>query len=179
MPFYEKGNVRIHYEEVGSGFPLLVIPGGGLNSTVAGLANHPFNPMDEFKGEYRVVAADLRNANGGQSSGPLETDRPWDAYTDDQIGLMDHLGIREFMVLGFCIGGPFIWNLLKRARGRVIAGVLTQPSGFRPTMPDLFYQNNIKGWAPALASAARISRWRRLAPSSRRCIAPTPILSLP
>jgi len=44
MPFYEKGAVRIHYEEVGSGFPLLVIPGGGLNSTVAGLANHPFNP---------------------------------------------------------------------------------------------------------------------------------------
>jgi len=28
--------------------------------------------------------------------------------------------------------------------------VLTQPSGFRPTMPDLFYQNNIKGWAPGL-----------------------------
>ena len=38
MPFYEKGDVRIHYEEAGSGFPLLVIPGGGLNSTVAGLA---------------------------------------------------------------------------------------------------------------------------------------------
>ena len=150
MPFYEKSNVCIHYEEVGSGFPLLVIPGGGLNSTVAGLANHPFNPMEEFKGGYRVIAADLRNANGGQSSGPLETDRPWDAYTDDHIGLMDHLGIREFMVLGFCIGGPFIWNLLKRAPGRIVAGVLTQPSGFRPTMPDLFYQNNIKGWAPAL-----------------------------
>ena len=60
MPFYEKGNVRIHYEEAGSGFPLLVIPGGGLNSTVAGLATHPFNPFDEFKGEFRVIAADLR-----------------------------------------------------------------------------------------------------------------------
>ena len=24
MPFYEKGNVRIHYEEAGSGFTLLV-----------------------------------------------------------------------------------------------------------------------------------------------------------
>jgi pimeloyl-ACP methyl ester carboxylesterase len=150
MPFYEKGNVRIHYEEAGSGFPLMVIPGGGLNSTVAGLASHPFNPLDEFKGGYRVIAADLRNANGGQSSGPLETDRPWDAYADDHIGLMDHLGIREFMVLGFCIGGPFIWNLLQRAPGRVAAAVLTQPSGFRPTMPDLFYQNNIKGWAPGL-----------------------------
>jgi len=59
--------------------------------TVAGLATHPFNPLDEFKGEFRVIAADLRNAKGGQSSGPLEVDRPWDGYTDDHIGLMDHL----------------------------------------------------------------------------------------
>ncbi len=152
MPFYERGDVRIHYEEVGSGFPLMIIPGGGLNSTVAGLANHPFNPMEEFKGEYRVIAADLRNANPGQSTGPLETDRPWDAYADDQLGLMDHLGIGEFMVLGFCIGGPFIWNLLQRAPERVVAAVLAQPSGFRPELPDLSYQNNMKGWGPALCA---------------------------
>ena len=150
MPFYEKGPVRIHYEEAGSGFPLLVIPGGGLNSTIEGLKTHPFNPLDEFKDGYRVIAADLRHAKGGQSTGPLESDRPWDAYADDHIGLMDHLGIREFAVLGFCIGGPFIWNLFQRAPGRVVAAILAQPSGFRPTMPDLFYQNNIKGWAPGL-----------------------------
>jgi pimeloyl-ACP methyl ester carboxylesterase len=150
MPFYEKGDVRIHYQEVGSGFPLMIIPGGGLNSTFPALATHPFNPMEEFKGEYRCIAADLRNANPGQSTGPLEIDRPWDAYTDDHLGLMDHLGISEFLVLGFCIGGPFIWNLLRRAPERVVAAVLAQPSGFRPEMPDLFYNNNIKGWAPAL-----------------------------
>src|ERR687892_643352 len=150
MPFYERGNVRIHYEEVGSGFPLLVIPGGGLNSTVAGLASHPFNPMEEFKGEYRVIAADLRNANGGESSGPLEIDRPWDAYTDDQLGVMDHLRIDRFMVMGFCIGGPFIWNLLKQAPNRIVAAVLAQPSGSRPEMRDLFYDNNMKGWGPEL-----------------------------
>ena len=152
MPFYERGEVRIHYEEAGSGFPLLVIPGGGLNSTVAGLATHPFNPFDEFKGEFRVIAADLRNAKGGQSTGPLEIDRPWDAYTDDHIGLMDHLGIRQFMVLGFCIGGPFIWNLLKRAGDRVVAAVPAQPSGWRPEMPDLCYHNNMKGWGPDLCA---------------------------
>ena len=151
MPVFEKGDVRIHYEEAGSGFPLLVIPGGGLNSTTAGLAtSHPFNPMVEFKDQYRVISADLRNANGGQSSGPLAIDRPWDSYTDDHIGLMDHLGIGEFLVLGFCIGGPFIWNMLKRSRGRVVAAVLTQPSGSRPEMRDLFYQNNVKGWGPEL-----------------------------
>src|SRR4030095_12295696 len=104
MSFYEKGPVRIHYEEAGSGFPLLLIAGGGLNSTIAGLKRgDPFNPIDELQGEYRTVASGLRNAIMGQSSGPLEVDRPWDSYTDDHIGLMDHLGIDKFMVMGFCI----------------------------------------------------------------------------
>jgi pimeloyl-ACP methyl ester carboxylesterase len=149
--FYERGAVRIHYEEIGSGFPLLLIAGGGLNSTIAGLKNgSPFNPIDEFHGEFRCIASDLRNANGGSSSGPLEIERPWDAYTDDHIGLMDHLKIDKFMVLGFCIGGPFIWNLLKRAPDRIVAAVLAQPSGSRPEARDLFYDTNVKGWGPDL-----------------------------
>src|ERR1700756_4628833 len=87
MSFYERGPVRIRYEEAGAGFPLLVIAGGGLNSTIAGLAGEqsPYNPIEEFKGEYPVIAADLRNANNGQSSAPLEADRPWDSYTDDHL----------------------------------------------------------------------------------------------
>ena len=149
MPFYQKGPVRIHYQEAGSGFPLLMIPGGGLNSTIASLKN-PFDAVAEFQGEYRCIAADLRNANGGQSSGPLEVDRPWDSPTDDQLAVMDHLGIDKFLVLGFCIGGPFIWNLLKRAPDRVVAAVLAQPSGYRPELPTLFYDNNMAGWGPEL-----------------------------
>jgi pimeloyl-ACP methyl ester carboxylesterase len=152
MSFYERGPVRIRYQEVGSGFPLLIIAGGGLNSTIAGLARGPFNPIEEFKGEYRCIASDLRNANDGQSSGPLEIDRPWDAYTDDHIGLIDHLGIDKFMVMGFCIGGPFVWNLVKRAPDRVVAAVLAQPSGSRPEMRDLFYEGNMKTWGPALVA---------------------------
>jgi pimeloyl-ACP methyl ester carboxylesterase len=151
--FYLKGPVRIRYEEAGSGFPLLLIAGGGLNSTIAGLMRgDPFNPIEEFKREYRCIVSDLRNATDGQSSGPLEIDRPWDAYTDDHLGVMDHLGIDKFMVMGFCIGGPFIWNLLRRAPDRIVAAVLAQPSGSRPEMRDLFYDNNIKGWGPALAA---------------------------
>src|SRR5271170_4854297 len=80
--FYEKGAVRIHYEQAGSGFPLLLIAGGGLNSTISNFARGPFDPIEEFKGEYRCITSDLRNADGGHSSGPLEIDRPWDAYTD-------------------------------------------------------------------------------------------------
>ena len=63
---------------------------------------------------------------------------------------MDHLGIDKFMVMGFCIGGPLIWNLLKRAPNRIVAAVLAQPSGSRPEEPTLFYDTNIKGWGPDL-----------------------------
>jgi pimeloyl-ACP methyl ester carboxylesterase len=151
MGTYEKGDVRIHFEEAGSGFPLLLIAGGGLNSTISAFTtSSPFNPIEEFKSEYRCIASDLRNANAGQSTGPLEIDRPWDAYTDDHLGLMDHLGIDKFMVLGFCIGGPMIWNLLRRAPDRVAAAVLAQPSGPRPEMRDLFYEGNMKNWGPEL-----------------------------
>ena len=141
MPFYEKGDVRIHYEEVGSGFPLMIIPGGGLNSTVAGLANHPFNPMEEFKGEYRVIAADLRNANGGESSGPLEIDRPWDAYADDQLGLMDHLGIGGVPGAGLLHRRPLHLEPVAagaRAHRRGRAGAAQRvPSGdARPLLPQ-------------------------------------------
>ena len=67
MPFYEKGPVRLHYEERGSGFPLLVIPGGGLNSTIAGLdATHPFNAAKDFSNSFRTIVADLRNAPPSQ-----------------------------------------------------------------------------------------------------------------
>jgi len=149
--FYQRGNVRIHYDESGSGFPLLLIAGGGLNgSTIAGIhGGNPFNAVDAFKGEFRCVYADLRNASG-QSTGPLEVDRPWDSYTDDHIGLMDHLGIDKFMVLGFCIAGPFIWNLIKRAPNRVVAAVPAQPVGFRPELPTALYDSQKTTWAADL-----------------------------
>jgi len=145
--FYERGRVRIHYQEWGSGFPLLLISGGGLGgSKIEGLKS-PFDAVGEFENEYRCIGFDLRTATG-LSSGPLEVDRPWDMMTDDQLGLMDHLGIDKFMVMGFCIGGPLIWNLLKRAPARVVAAVLAQPSGCRAENPTLMFDTNMQGWGP-------------------------------
>ena len=153
MPFYEKEDVRIHYEEAGSGFPLLLIPGGGLNSNIGVWSSSgPFDAMAEFKDDFHCVTMDLRNANSGQSSGPVEIEKPWDAYAEDQLGLMDHLGMNEFLVLGCCIGGPFILKLMEMAPDRIVAGVLCQPSGFRPEMPDVFWDNNTTTWGPALCA---------------------------
>jgi hypothetical protein len=92
MPFYEKGNVRIRYEETGSGFPLLVTPGGGLNSRVSNWPTAVFNAPEAFKNDFRGITMEQRNANGDPPAGPASD--PWGAFADDQLSWT--LGIREF-----------------------------------------------------------------------------------
>ena len=52
--FYEKGNVRIRYADMGTGFPLLAIPGGGLNSRMEVWARAVINIPAEFRGDFRI-----------------------------------------------------------------------------------------------------------------------------
>jgi len=144
--FYEKNGVRIRYQEVGSGFPLLATPGGGLNSRMGGWPTAVINVMEEFKNDFRVITMDQRNAPGGESTGPIPVDDPWGAFAADQLGLMDHLGIRQFLFFGNCIGGPFALKLMERAPDRVVAGVLSQPVGHRPENPDVMYKSGLT-WA--------------------------------
>ncbi len=154
MPYFDSGPVRIRYEEAGSGFPILVMPGGGLNSRISYWQTSVYNFFDGFKDEYRVITMDQRNANQGESTGPLDTADPWGAFATDQLGLMDHLGVREFMAVGCCIGGPFVLKLMERAPGRVVAGVLCQPVGHRPDDPDVMYRSGRDVWGPELRAAA-------------------------
>src|SRR5215469_11190425 len=145
--FFEKGNVRIRYQDVGSGFPLLCTPGGGLNSRIAVWPTAVINAMEAFKNDFRCITMDQRNATGGESTGPVPVDNPWDAFADDQLGLMDHLGIRQFVFFGNCIGGSFALKLMQRAPDRVVAGVLSQPIGHRPESPDVMYDLSRDVWA--------------------------------
>ncbi len=148
MPFYEKGNVRIRYEEAGSGFPLLVTPGGGLNSRVAMWPTAAINAMEEFKNDFRCITMDQRNANGGELTGPVPAANGWDAYADDQLGLMDHLGIDRFFYMGYCIGGCFAGKLLQRAPNRVVAAVFHQTVGHRPEDPEVMVRHSTDNWLP-------------------------------
>jgi len=150
MPFYTRGDVRIQYEESGSGFPLLVTPGGGLNSLMSGWPNQVFNAMEAFKDDFRCITMDQRNAIGGGSSGPVQVEDPWGAFADDQLGLMDHLGIQEFFFMGYCIGGPFALKLMERAPDRIVAAVLCQPVGHNRDHPDSMYNSGRNNWAPQL-----------------------------
>src|SRR3954447_18974326 len=150
LGFYQKGNVRIRYAEIGLGFPLLATPGGGLNSAIAVCARAVINIPEEFKNDFRVITMDQRNAMGGESTGPVPVDDPWGAFASDQLGVMDHLGIDKFFFFGNCIGGPFGMKLMERAPQRVVAAVLSQPVGHHSQHPDYMYDAGVNVWAKEL-----------------------------
>jgi pimeloyl-ACP methyl ester carboxylesterase len=87
---------------------------------------------------------------GGESTGPIPASDPWGAFADDQLGLMDHLGIKQFLFMGYCIGGCFAMKLMERAPERVVAGVLVQTVGHHPDHPDYMYNSGRDVWAPEL-----------------------------
>ena len=76
MPFYDKGNVRIRYEEVGSGFPLLVTPGGGLNSRVSNWPTAVINAMEAFKHDFRCITMDSATPMAASPPAPCRSTTP-------------------------------------------------------------------------------------------------------
>jgi pimeloyl-ACP methyl ester carboxylesterase len=61
---------------------------------------------------------------------------------------MDHLGIREFFYMGYCIGGCFAGKLLQRAPDRVVAAVFCQTVGHWPEDHGVMYRHGMEGWVP-------------------------------
>lgn len=146
MPEFVRGDIRLAYEVHGVGQPVLLIAPGGLRSERAMWGNSPLNPVALLSPHFQVIAMDQRNA--GESSGPIDTDHNWDTYTQDQLALMSHLGHETFAVVGMCIGGPYILNLLKVAPERITASVVMQTIG-----RDNNYQEFIdmfNGWSEGL-----------------------------
>jgi pimeloyl-ACP methyl ester carboxylesterase len=150
MPFYQRGEAKIYYEEQGSGPPLLLLAPGAMQSTIDFWKRAPFNPIDVYPDEFHVIAMDQRNA--GQSVGPLDTDDPWGMFAADQLGLMDHLGIEKFSVIGCCIGCSYILELIKRAPERVLCGAMEQPIGIDPdgSNLELFRERIWRGWGEGI-----------------------------
>jgi pimeloyl-ACP methyl ester carboxylesterase len=150
MPTIERMDATIYYEERGpaDGQPLLLLAPGGLNSTIDFWARMPLNPIDAFADEFRVIAMDQRNA--GRSRGPLPKGDAWAAYAEDQLAVLDHLGVDRALVIGCCIGCSFIFELLERAPTRIAAGVLMQPIGADETNPGTFGPDMWQPWGQSL-----------------------------
>ena len=146
MPIFERGDIKLYYEEHGAGFPVLLIAPGGMRSAVSFWDQAAWNPISQLAPHYRVIAMDQRNA--GQSTAPIRAGDSWHVYTEDQLALLNHLGVGRFHVAGMCIGGPYCMGLIEAAPQRVSSAILFQPIGLsdnRQAFYDMF-----DGWAETL-----------------------------
>lgn len=147
MPDMTHGDVTIHYEEYGSGYPLLLFAPGGMRSSIEFWNKSPFDPTVELASDFRVIAMDQRNA--GESRGPVQASDGWETYTGDHLALLDHLGISRCHLMGGCIGSSYCLGLIQAAPERVTAAVLQNPIGLSPANRELFY-GMFDSWAEDL-----------------------------
>ena len=158
VPVLERGDLRLHYEESGTGYPLLLLAPGGMRSSIPFWDKAPWSPVAELACAFRIIAMDQRNA--GRSTAKISADDGWHSYAADQLALLDHLGIERCHVLGGCIGGSYCLGLMKAAPERVQAAVLQQPIGFSGTNRDVFYAmfdnwaNELRAERPEVAPEA-------------------------
>ncbi len=148
MPFLQRPDGEIYYEEYGQGFPILLYAPGGLRSRLEmwpaaadGTARSWCDWTKTLADGYRVIAMDQRNA--GLSRTAIEADHGWHTYAADHMALMDHLGHRRFHVLGGCIGGSFCLKAIETAPDRVASAVLQNPIGVHPEHPRYFPDSHV------------------------------------
>lgn len=142
MATLEIGAVQLRYDVTGSGPAVLLLAPGGLRASRAETwSAAPWDPVAALADRFTVVTMDQRNT--GTSFAPITGADGWPTYAADQVALMDHLGHDRFAVVGMCIGGAFIVELLTSAADRITAAVAMQPIGLadnRDAFREMFDQ---------------------------------------
>jgi len=101
MPYAENGPARIHYTEIGTGQPLLLVMGFGLSSEA-------WAPMLPLLTGYRVIMFDNRGT--GKSEGPMD-DLSIADFADDAAAVLRAAGAVPAHVHGQSMGGMIALQL--------------------------------------------------------------------
>ena len=111
MPFVHANGLRLFYQDTGSGPPLLLLMGHGLD--------HGFwaKQIPVYGEHFRCLALDNRGI--GQSQVPPAGYSVEDMATDT-LQVMDALGLEAAHVSGFSMGGSIALAMALRAPARVL-----------------------------------------------------------
>ena len=149
MPTIKNGDATIYYEVHGRGFPILTYAPAGLRSAIAVWDGPtvPIHPVKEWSANYAVIVMDQRNAD--KSHAPITARDGWHSFVSDHVAVLDHAGAKRCHLYGQCIGGDFIFAMLKSQSQRVVSAVIAQPSGrIGPMKPG--WSDSFKSWVKSL-----------------------------
>lgn len=140
-PFHGRDGVQLAYRELGEGRPLVLIHGFFSTATVNWL-RYGHAAAIAARG-YRVIMPDLRGH--GESAKPHDASAyPPDALTDDNMGLIDQLGLTDYDLGGYSLGARTTVRML--ARGATPRRVILSGMGLRgltQTLDNGGYYTNV------------------------------------
>jgi pimeloyl-ACP methyl ester carboxylesterase len=147
---------EIHYEEHGSGKPVLLFAPGFLGSRIErwqcnparpGVEQDWLDPIAALSDGFRLIALDVRNA--GRSKVALGDGDGWHSYTQDHLALLDRLDISRCHVMGACIGVSFALALAQARPALVRSLVLQNPIGASADNREAL-DGEFRAWAGAM-----------------------------
>ncbi len=121
--FRSEDGVRIAWSEIGEGRPLILIH-GYFSDADTNWIKYGHAAKLAMAG-YRVIMPDLR-AHGSSDKPHDPTLYPADVLADDQFALIEHLGLEEFDLGGYSLGGRTVARMLVRGcrpRRAIISGM--------------------------------------------------------
>jgi pimeloyl-ACP methyl ester carboxylesterase len=163
MSHADVNGVSLHYEEHGSGEPLVLLHGGIGNGAMFGAL------MPALSASRRVITVDLQGHGG-----TADVDRPLrpETMADDVAALIEHLGLPRADVMGYSLGGLVALRAAiqhpQRVRRLVLVSVGFRRDGshpevvesmdrFSPEMADMLAQSPLyEGYARL---APRVEDW--------------------
>ncbi|GAA3565943.1 alpha/beta hydrolase [Nonomuraea rosea] len=128
MTIVQAGHARLYTERTGDGPALVLVPGGGGDTSA-------FDRVVPVLAErYTVLTLDRR----GNSRSPIEgPQRPVDVgeQADDVVAVLDHYGLSRAYVFGTSASGIIALELLIRHPDRLLGAVVHEPPIVR-VLPD-------------------------------------------
>lgn len=122
------GRRSIHFSELGSGQPVLMLHGGGPGAS--GLSNYGRN-IQALAQRFRVIVPDMQGY--GRSSKGLDRKDPFGDLAEAMLGLMDALKIPRAHLVGNSLGGACALRMALEQPARVASLVLMGPGGIGTT----------------------------------------------
>jgi pimeloyl-ACP methyl ester carboxylesterase len=123
MPYAAVNGTRLYYEQSGSGEPLILIPGLGLDHT------YYAHGVPALSQSMQTIAIDPR---GVGKSDKADTEHSVETWADDVAALIEHLGHASAHVLGTSLGGTIALSLAirhpERVRSLIVVGAFSELS---------------------------------------------------
>jgi len=131
--FINVGKARLYYEEMGEGYPLVMMHGGLLDRRMWD------DQFEAFACKFRVIRFDVRNH--GESKGVPETFK----HYEDLRKVMEQLNIDKAILMGLSLGGRIAIDFAIAYPENTLAMILAAPgaSGYE-FKSEAFRVNNAK-----------------------------------